>query len=291
MKFLLSLLALLSLLPSGALSADTVASCVNTLSLDNEPSSCTVTTWKDEQFEFHGQCDLVMMSDPSFADDKGLEVHIRTELFRFWSYIKSVAIRIGNDILEVEGGSDDSMVNTARYWINYEYQGQLKEIGGFPVSSSSSSSVKREYEIDLGSKYPGQVVLIEIFKEFVGVRVVNGSEEAFGKTVGIVGDYKTGYTLARDGATILEDFGELGNEWQVLPTDSKLFHQMDAPQFPEKCIMAEDPRGERRRRLDEESKLSFEDAEEACWDLKDAATIKDCIYDILATQGIEVVRA
>jgi len=245
------------------------------------------TTWTNEHFEFHGQCDLVMMSDPSFADDIGLDVHLRTKLVRFWSYIKTAAIRIGNDILEIEGWSD---ANPARYWINYEYQGELNELGGFPVSTSSPGAKKREYKIDLGSKYPGQVILVKVFKEFVGVRVVNGSEEAFGKTVGIVGDFKTGNTLARDGVTVIDDFSELGNEWQVLPSDCKLFHETETPQFPELCIMPEDPRGERRRRL-EESSIAMEEAESACAGLKDAATIKDCVYDIIATQQLDMVGA
>lgn len=75
-----------------------------------------VTTWNNEHYEFHGQCDLVMMSDLSFAgDDAGLDIHIRTKLVRFWSYIKTVAIRIGNDILEIEGsieGGSKEFINT-----------------------------------------------------------------------------------------------------------------------------------------------------------------------------------
>jgi len=228
-----------------------------------------------------------MMSDPSFADDIGLDVHLRTKLVRFWSYIKTAAIRIGNDILEIEGWSD---ANPARYWINYEYQGELNEIGGFPVTTTPRGGKERKYTIDLGSKYPGQFILVKVFKEFVSVKVMNGSEEAFGKTVGIVGDFKTGKTLARDGVTVIDHFAELGNEWQVLPSDNKLFHEVGKPQFPESCIMPEDPRGERRRRLDE-SEISVEEAERACAGMKDAATIKDCVYDILATQQLDMVGA
>ena len=65
-----------------------------------------ITTWINEHFEYHGQCDLVLAKDPEFADGLGLEIHIRTKLVRFWSYIKTVAIKIGNDILEVEGSVD-----------------------------------------------------------------------------------------------------------------------------------------------------------------------------------------
>jgi len=36
-------------------------------------------------------------------------------------------------------------------------------------------------------------------------------------------DCESGKTLARDGASEIHDFNELGNEWQVLPAEDMLF--------------------------------------------------------------------
>merc|ERR1712151_340570 len=72
-------------------------------------------TWKNEHFEYHGQCDLVLVKDEKFADGLGIDVQIRTKLVRFWSYIKSAAIRIGSDILEVEGGEGEENPENV-YW-------------------------------------------------------------------------------------------------------------------------------------------------------------------------------
>ena len=152
------------------------------------------------------------------------------------------------------------------------------------------SDFKHRFEIDLSSKYPGHKIVLSTFKEFVRVDFLNGSEEAFGKTVGLLGDFSTGKTLARDGSTVIDDFWMYGNEWQVLPYEHMLFHETSAPQFPERCIMPEDPRGERRRRL-AESSISEEEAEAACAQLKDALDRKDCVYDILATQDLAMVGA
>mmetsp|Transcript_27239 Transcript_27239/g.66120 ORF Transcript_27239/g.66120 Transcript_27239/m.66120 type:complete len:180 (-) Transcript_27239:339-878(-) len=80
------------------------------------------------------------------------------------------------------------------------------------------------------------------------------------------------------------------NEWQVLPSDGKLFHEMARPQFPELCYLPEDPRGDRARRL-AESDISEEAAEKACANLKDELDRKDCVYDILATQDMDMVGA
>eukprot|EP00526_Cylindrotheca_closterium_P009697 CAMPEP_0113619084 /NCGR_PEP_ID=MMETSP0017_2-20120614/9682_1 /TAXON_ID=2856 /ORGANISM="Cylindrotheca closterium" /LENGTH=418 /DNA_ID=CAMNT_0000528637 /DNA_START=18 /DNA_END=1274 /DNA_ORIENTATION=- /assembly_acc=CAM_ASM_000147 len=250
------------------------------------------TTWKKEHYEYHGQCDLVLAKDPEFASGLGIDIQIRTKLVRFWSYIRSAAIRIGADVFEVQGHATEQ---DAKYWMNFELKGELSTIGGFPVKvtdiDEGSKGIQRvTYEIDLGSKYPGQMIVIRTYKEFVNVRVIGATAEAFGNTVGMWGDYRTGHTLARDGTTVLSDFSELGSEWQVLPSDEMLFHTTEDPQFPQKCIEPEDPRGERRRRL-EESTVSEADAEKACAQLKNELDRKDCVYDILATQDLDMVGA
>jgi len=263
----------------------TPASCMPSSSSGGDPH---ITTWNNEHFEYHGQCDLTLVKDADFANGLGLDVQIRTKIVRYWSYIKNVAIKIGNDILEIEGSADADDVD-AHHWINYEYQGDLDTFAGFPVTQELPSVHKRKYIIDLSSKYPGSSVVVQLYKEFVRVKLIGG-EEVFGNTVGLMGDYKTGSLLARDGSTAMTDFTEFGDEWQVLPSEPKLFHEFTHPQFPELCIKPEDPRGERKRRL-AESAISVEQAEAACAPLKDALSIKDCVYDILATQDLDMVGA
>ena len=244
----------------------------------------SVKTWKNEHFEFHGQCDIVMISNKDFADGLGIDIHIRTKIVRFWSYIENAVIRIGNDILEVQGSLD---LDQAKYWINYEDNGELEDLAGFPVSISPSNN---KYTIDLGSQSSGEKIEIRTFKEFVGVKIVAASELSFGNSTGITGDFRTGHTYARDGSTVLDDFTELGNEWQVLPSDGRLFKDLARPQFPEKCYLPEDPRGERRRRLGE-STVTEAQAEAACAGLKDEFSRKGCVYDVIATQDLDMVGA
>ena len=253
----------------------------------------TVKSWKGEHFEFHGQCDVCLAKDNDFADGLGLNIQIRTKLVRFWSYIQSVAIRIGNDVLEVQGSSD--LQNpTFEYYYNYEPQGELEGgMGGFPIKLSTIGhgiSMVHIYTIDLSSKYPGQVITVETLKEFIKIDFNQPSGEAFGNTVGILGDFKTGQTFARDGTTVIDDFTKLGMEWQVKPEDDRLFHDLSPPQFPEECLLPEDPRGERRRRLGD-STISVEQAEAACSKLSDPMDVKECVYDVLATQDLDMVGA
>jgi len=225
-----------------------------------------------------------MVSNPNFHNGLGIDIHIRTKIVRFWSFIQRAVIRIGNDILEVEGSQDTSKVS---YWINYEPQGELEDLGGFPVSINDN---KDHYTIDLDSLYPGEQIHLKTFKEFVGVKIIGASESSFGNSTGITGDFATGNTYARDGSTVLNDYEILGQEWQVLPSDGLYFREVSRPHFPEKCYVPEDPRGERQRRL-VESSVTEEQAEAACSQLEDEFSRKGCIYDILATQDLDMVGA
>lgn len=231
-----------------------------------------------------------MTQDHSFAYGRGLDIQIRTKLVRYWSYIKKAAVRIGNDILEVEGNADPEE-NDTRYWFNLEHKGEATTIGGFPLSIRNDKVSKSYFEIDLSSNYPGQKIIISTFREFVRVDFQGASAEAFGNTIGMLGDFQTGDLLARDGVTRMDDFVALGNEWQVLPADYMLFHDKSDPQFPKRCIQPEDPQGQRHRRLGE-SNISEEAAEAVCSKaLSNALAIKDCVYDILATQDLDMVGA
>jgi len=246
-------------------------------------------TWKNEHFEYHGQCDMILLKDDNFANGLGIEVQIRTKLVRHWSYIKNAAIRIGTEILELEGSADPS--KGFRFWYNFEKGTELNDFAGFPVTfkSRSYSNYKSGLEIDLDSMYPGVKIVLATWKEFVRVDFKNPTEASFGNSVGLLGDFYTGKTLARDG-TVLDDFNTYGNDWQVLPTENMLFHIVEDPQFPKKCIEPEDPQGERRRRLDESS-VTEEKAEAACASIADELDRKDCVYDIVATQDLEMVGA
>lgn len=234
---------------------------------------------------------MILAKDEDFADGLGFDVQIRTKLVRYWSYIKRAAIRIGDDILEVEGSADMEETEPI-YWFNFDYREKTTSIGGFPlkITTGYGANHKHGFEIDLSSKYPGAKIMIGTMKEFVKIEFINSTEEAFGNAVGMMGEYHTGKTLARDRVTVIDDFIEYGNEWQIRPMDTMLFHDVSDPQFPKRCVLPEDPQGQRRRRL-AESSVTVEQAEKACAGLADELDRKECVYDILATQDLDMAGA
>ena len=57
-------------------------------------------TWGQTYYDYHGECDLVLLDAPSFAHGLGLTAHTRNKGRYGYSFIESAAIKIGDDILE-----------------------------------------------------------------------------------------------------------------------------------------------------------------------------------------------
>jgi len=91
--------------------------------------------------------------------------------------------------------------------------------------------------------------------------------------------------------TVLWGGGMIGDVASFGQLNDGYLFDIVQPHFPELCIKPEDPRGERKRRLSE-SAYTFEEAEAACGkNLSDPLDIKDCVYDVLATQDMGMVGA
>jgi len=80
------------------------------------------TTFSGMTFDYHGECDLAMLSSPSFASGSGLSVHIRTTRMDgkliSYSYISGAAVGIGNNVLEVRQGQDRSLFVNGKSHVN-----------------------------------------------------------------------------------------------------------------------------------------------------------------------------
>ena len=236
-------------------------------------------TWSGKKYDFHGQCDLELISDPKFMMGKGLEISIRTKIVRQWSYIDSVAIRINGDILEVQGGGAEQ-----KYWFNKQYQGELTEMAGLPVSYKKRHSKGHSYAIDLGDH---GAIEVKTWKEFVRVDFRNPTAHLYGNTVGLLGKFPSGEMLARDGVTIIDDPVEFGKEWQM---HSMLFHE--GRSLDGACLMPEDIQTSTKRRRLGEAKVTETMAVLACQHAHvEEEDLDACIFDVLGADDIDVAGA
>ena len=236
-------------------------------------------TWVGGRYDYHGECDLILLSSDTFAYGLGLDIHVRTTIRDNWSYISAAALRIGEDILEVQ--------SQAKYFYNGEEGAPLpKKFGGFTI----------DHKIPKHKNRPDRFVIytnsgkidIRVYNDFVGVSILKPKEEGFGDSVGLMGSFKSGDWLLRDGETVVTDPNAFGPEWQVRDHEHQLFVEKGSVTWPETCHMPSDYAKEGRRRL-EESSITEEMAEEACehW-----VYDKDlCIHDVLLTGDLDIAAA
>lgn len=235
-------------------------------------------TWSGDKFDFHGECDLVLLHQPNYKKGLGLDIHVRTKIERFYSYIETAVVKLGNDILEITGGPSNE------YWLNGEEGVELPtKMGDHSVGFQQIDDNSREYSIYLNGR--GERIVIKTYKHFVSVYFKFASMGTFGSSTGVLGDFVTGKKIARDGKTVMEDVIEYGMEWQVRENEPKLFRTVQGPQYPEQCRMPTE-KFPGRRRLGE-ARISEEEAMQACARVT-GDDLDICIFDVMATNDLGI---
>jgi surface protein len=235
-------------------------------------------TWRGQRYDFHGECDLVLLQSKGFESGLDLYVHIRTQMLREMSYISSAVLRIGSDVLEVE--------SQGVYYLNGVANAELpSEFSGFEFLHTKPTDKQHVFEVHLGGR---ERVKLKTYKDFVSVLIEQGLSKHFGDSVGLMGDFGKGRKFARDGKTVLDDANAFGQEWQVLDTDPTLFQTVRFPQHPQKCTMPTPKTTDMlRRRLLETSSVDELAAEKACEHWGEQGK-DDCVFDVLTTGDLEM---
>jgi hypothetical protein len=234
-------------------------------------------TWRGQHFDYHGECDLVLIKSDNFESGMGLDVHIRTKIRRDMAYISSAALRIGSDVLEVE--------SQGVYWLNGVLSADVpNEFSGFAFSHTQPTDKQHVFEVHLGDR---ERIKVKTYKDFVSVLVEWGQSKHFIDSVGLMGDFRMGHMIARDGKTVLDDANAFGQEWQVLDTEPTLFQTLRLPQHPMECTMPPPMQASQlRRRLLESSSVTELAAEEACAHWGEGTD--NCVFDVLTTGDLEM---
>jgi hypothetical protein len=234
-------------------------------------------TWRGHHFDYHGECDLVLIHSSKFGSGLGLDVHIRTKMRRDMSYISAAVLRMGTDTLEVE--------SQGVYYLNGVLNADLPdEFSGFAFSHTQPTEKQHVFEIYMGGR---ERLKLKTYKDFVSVLVEQAQGKHFGDSVGLMGDFGGGRMLARDGKTVLDDPNTFGQEWQVLDTEPTLFQTLRFPQHPMECTKPTPMQtSQLRRRLSESSPIAELAAEKACEHWGEGKD--DCVFDVLTTGDLEM---
>jgi len=249
-------------------------------------------TWAGILYDFHGVCDLVLLKNDEFENGIGMNIHLRTTKMRIWSYVSVAALRIGEDILEVKGGTEEN-----KFWINgvkgdahisnieRKFRSTLvTTLSNYPVYFYEVSKRERKFVIELDEE---ENIVMSTWNFFVRVQFHKVKSTHFESSSGLMGSFAGGVKLARDNKTILTDSDTFGQEWQVLRSEPKLFHATVAPQHPLECEIP--TKMEMRRRL-QHSEITAQDAQKACENVN-AGVINLCVFDLIVTQDMSMADA
>merc|ERR1712151_133719 len=269
--------------------------------------------WNGESYDFHGICDLVLLHNPEFNNGLGMDIHIRTKKMKHWSYIKTAVIRIGNESFEVMAERKHNY-----YWNNriagdeeiYTMKELPATISGYNIQFRKINSQQLEYTIVIGNnknndnneknkkktnknnrknkKDKEEKIVFKTWNNFVRVDVINPTYENFKHSVGLMGTFEESAKMGRDNTTVIDDLNLFGQEWQVLPSEPKLFHNLDGPQAPAKCEIPS--KIDLRRRL-AESNINRKSAELACSHISQQDEFNLCVFDVIATSDENVAAA
>lgn len=215
------------------------------------------------------------------------DVHIRTTIQDFYSYVESAALKVGNTIVEFH---HDGLV--------IHGHGQKQSYDALPLELQDNKG-QGHVTIDLqatnkNNKHKTYVsvrvadnlaVLVSFTKRFMAVSI-EGDDTSLDGSVGIMGDYYTGAMVGRHGK-VWNDFTSFSFDLQVNMDDPKLFQEDRAPQLPyERCRMPDVEVISMRRRLrSHDNDELVQNANAVC---QGAVDLDLCVDDVLATGDVDM---
>ena len=262
------------------------ANCVSDGGAAGDPR---IRRWNRKSFEFHGECDLVLVHSDHVNDNKVLDVHIRTVIHEWWSQIDSAALCIGDVILQVDTDKlylngkeilEESLPVTTEEFVLSVYEGSaITE--AIHKKKGEEVNVLKTFAATLNDH---SVVTFKIVGGFLNV-AVKGSVNDFEHATGLMGDFKLGKPYNRKGERMY-DLEEFSFEWQVDPSiDPTLFIETKGPQLPhERCRMPDVAKTSRKLSLEASAEL-LAAAEQACSGKEE---FDACLADVLATGNVHL---
>ena len=176
-----------------------------------------------ERFSYHGECDLVYMSCPSFYSNFGLDIHIRTKIVEQYSFIQGIALKYGETHFEMDA-SDTFHVSGKTY-----EKTPPEEFAGYPIA-------KVDYDGWCGDKCANARIWVINFGNGTWIEFANWAgflhiklSGNFDGCTGMMGRVEEVGKFARNG-TVLENSNDFGAEWRVRASDPALFYNANYDQ-------------------------------------------------------------
>ena len=198
---------------------------------------------------FQGECDLVFLKNKGFHGGQGLDIHIRTTMKgNTYSYVEATAISIGEHVLEFH--SHEFLFNGKEMhydMLPLSFFQDDKEYILSPKDGNNNNNNNNNNNKKKKKKKKSNTEVVLQLNDHSSITISSSGKKDFMKvqldmmpadvvtSVGILGDYSTGDMIGRYGQ-MMENFQDMGFEWQVNPEDPQLFVFPREPQLPyERC--------------------------------------------------------
>lgn len=213
---------------------------------------------------FQGECTLILLeSTQATSSGEDVTIHVRTTRKFDFSYISGVAMKIGDEVIEVKPNGD-LLMNGISMNIS-----ENMTMSGLPFTIIKEEKGTKKmivaYSFDIGQ---GRVIDVQANKKR-SMMFVRTKGNFPMETQGLLGSPSKTEMVSRDGVKLSDiDAKIYGESWQVRDTDIQLFQESVAPQFPQKCLYEDAPgaatqlRG--RRKLMTKKVVTLDEAEAAC---------------------------
>ena len=238
--------------------------------------------WGQSHSSFHGECDLVMVHSDAFHDHAGLDLHARTTIDTFYSYIESAALRVGDYTLEItqEGAYINSVL------VAYDdFPMTFGDDYRYTLTMIQKDKYVKKIRMDLGDN---SHIIFKFYKHYL-TKNLAGTASDFGDSVGLLGEYGTGTMISRDGEEF-DNFHEFGFEWQVSPEDPQLFREARSPQLPFEVCRLPTAARPGRRNLRASNNVLLDQAELACAHIT-GSDFNLCVDDVMMTGDLGLVES
>ena len=223
-----------------------------------------------------------MVHSEKFHNGAGFDLHARTTIMDYFSYMETAALRVGPFTLEFY--NDKVFFNGYQFkpsQLPFEFGEENKyKLSVMEVEEGKNPKYYQYYKVDLGAD---SFMLFKFYKEFLTISI-SGHPKDFEDSVGLLGDYETGAMISRDGK-VLSNFELMGFEWQVNPEDPSLFMNLRGPQLPfEPCRLPTAARPARRHLR--ANRILAEAAQQACAHVGGGTDRDLCVDDVLQTGDV-----
>ena len=226
------------------------------------------------------------MAHSQLDEQNEMDLHARTKIIDNWSLISNAALRIGDDIFEVD--NDDfshyfNGVKNVEFPImlagKYEVTSEEKDTPFTDDKGVETTTKEVVYQIDLAGS--GSITITN-YRTMLSIKV----NSYLSDTYGMLGHrIKTGL-VGRDGETTVSE-EEMGAQWQVRDTEPMLFHELGTgPQYPESCVL---PIVNSRQRRLRTSDITYEAAKTAC-ETVDESMRQFCMEDVIRSGDVSMAH-